>query len=65
MRYAIIDTNIDSVESTHETIEQARAHYQGQCFVTEWRSGRGEVRRTTYGLHHRVRDERTGQWVEL
>lgn len=63
MRYSIIETDICAVESSHETLDQALAHYDERCTLREWRSGAELVRRTTYGLHHRIRDNATDEWV--
>lgn len=64
MSYTIINTDLDSVESTHPTPEAARAHMHEQCIVEEYRDGKTEIRRTTFGLHHRIRDDATGAWAE-
>ena len=64
MTYSIIDLDTDSVESVHASLDAARLHYQDQSTVVEYRDGRDNVRVTTYHLHHRIRDDATGERVQ-
>lgn len=63
MTYTIIDTDTGSEESVHRTRKQAEAHMREQSHVKEYRSGKTEVRYTTFGLHHRIRNDATGEWI--
>ena len=63
MTYSIIDTDLDSVESTHNTLASAIRHYHRQSELREYRDGRTTIRTTTYTLHHSIRDDATGEWI--
>lgn len=64
MTYTIVDTDLNSAESEHPTLGAARKYMREQCIVKEYRGGKVEIRRTTFGLHHRIRDDATDAWVE-
>lgn len=65
MTYSIIETRADSVVSTHQTRKQAEDTLNEMCHVREYANGRHETKTTMAALHHRVRNDTTGNWVEI
>lgn len=65
MTYSIIDEEFDAVVSTHRARKEAEETLHEMCHVREYIGGRYETKTTTAALHHRVRNDETGAWVEV
>lgn len=65
MTYSIIETRNDEVVSTHQTRKQAEDTLHEMTHVREYINGRYETKTTTAALHHRVRNDSTGEWIEI
>lgn len=65
MPYSIIETNHDEVVSTHPTRKEAEETLHEMCHVREYINGRYETKTTTAALHHRIRNDATGNWTEI
>lgn len=65
MTYSIIETEADTVVSTYEKRKQAEDALHEMCHVREYIGGRYETKTTTAALHHRIRNDATGDWIEI
>lgn len=65
MTYSIIETHAETVVSTHKTRKLAEDALHEMSHVREYISGRYETKTTTAALHHRVRNDSTGNWIEI
>lgn len=65
MTYSIIETGLDDVESKHPNLSRAIAYWDDQCAVRDVLDGKEIVRPTTFPLHHAIRNDETGNYVDL